>query len=198
MHIGTTTLAILFAYKFPALFFGGFFLGETVIIPAAFLAGQNNLSLSEVFWLTFLGTVSADVLWFLVGPFLWKVAHRFETISTKSEAVLKRLDELYANQPFRALLVSKFIYGTRFLTVIYLSLERVSAIRFLVMNFLSTLLWLITIVAIGWLAGKSIVNLLPIISDVKYALLLIVLLIIGLKLAPIWFQKKVMHEEEPL
>src|SRR3990167_6818492 len=105
MHIGTTTLAILFAYKFPALFFGGFFLGETVIIPAAFLAGQNILSLSEVFWLTFLGTVSADVLWFLVGPFLWKVAHRFETISTKSEAVLKRLDELYANQPFRALLV---------------------------------------------------------------------------------------------
>ena len=198
MHIGTTTLAILYAYEFPALFFGGFFFGETVIIPAAFLAGQNILSLPEVFWLAFLGTVCADTLWFLAGPILWKFAHRFETISKRSEAVLKRLDELYANQPFRALLVSKFIYGTRFLTVIYLSLERVSALRFLVMNFLSTLLWLIAIIAIGWLAGKSIVNLLPIISDVKYALLLIVLLIIGLKLAPIWFQKKVMHEEEPL
>ncbi|HCB35532.1 MAG: hypothetical protein A2W52_00190 [Candidatus Taylorbacteria bacterium RIFCSPHIGHO2_02_49_25] len=198
MHIGTTTLAILFAYKFPALFFGGFFLGETVIIPAAFLAGQNILSLSEVFWLTFLGTVSADVLWFLVGPFLWKVAHRFETISTKSEAVLKRLDELYANQPFRALLVSKFVFGTRFLTVIYLSFERVSALRFLVMNFLSTLLWLTTIAALGWLAGESIINLLPIISDVKYAFLFIVLLVIALKLAPIWFQKKIMHEKPPL
>ena len=198
MHIGTTTLAILFAYKFPALFFGGFFLGETVIIPAAFLAGQNILSLSEVFWLTFLGTVSADVLWFLVGPFLWKVAHRFETISTKSEAVLKRLDELYANQPLRALLVSKFVFGTRFLTVIYLSFERVSALRFLVMNFLSTLLWLTTIAALGWLAGESIINLLPIISDVKYAFLFIVLLVIALKLAPIWFQKKIMHEKPPL
>jgi membrane protein DedA with SNARE-associated domain len=127
-----------------------------------------------------------------------KFSHRFEHISKRSEALLKRLDELYANQPFRALLVSKFIYGTRFLTVVYLSLERVSALRFLVMNFLSTFLWLVSIVAIGWFAGKSIFNLIPIISDVKYALLFIVLLVISLKLAPIWFQKKVMHEEPPL
>lgn len=198
MHIGTTTLAILYAYGFPALFLGGFFFGETVIIPAAFLAGQNILSTPEVFWLAFLGTVCADVLWFFTGPFIWKFAHRFETISKRSEAILKRLDELYANQPFRALLFSKFIYGTRFLTVVYLSLERVSALRFLVMNFFSTLLWLVTIVAIGWLAGKSIVNILPIIADVKYALLVVVLIIIGLKLVPIWFQKKVMHEEPPV
>src|SRR3989344_3978823 len=103
MHIGTTTLAILYAYEFPALFFGGFFFGETVIIPAAFLAGQDILSLNEVFWITYIGTVSADTLWFLAGPFMWRFLHRFEGISTRSESVMKRLDLLYANLPFRAL-----------------------------------------------------------------------------------------------
>lgn len=190
MHIGTTTLAMLYAYEFPALFFGGFFFGETVIIPAAFLAGQNILSLQEVFWVTFLGTVIADTLWFIAGPPLFRFAHRFEWIAARSESVLKRVKELYADQPFRALLVSKFVYGTRILTVIYLSFEKVSAVRFLLVNLASTFLWLVAIVAIGWLAGKSIVNLIPFVSDVTYALLIILLLIMGFKLAPLWLQKR--------
>lgn len=198
MHIGTTTLAILYAYEFPALFFGGFFFGETVIIPAAFLAGQDILSLTEVFWITYLGTVIADTLWFLAGPFVWRFLHRFKGISTRSESVMARLDLLYANLPFRALLVSKFVYGTRILTIIYLSLEKVSTVRFLIMNLLSTFIWLVAIVGIGWLAGKSIFNIIPFISDIKYALLVIALLIVGLKLAPLWFQKRSVQEQSPL
>lgn len=189
MHIGTTTLAMLYAYEFPALFFGGFFFGETVIIPAAFLAGQDILSLQEVFWVTFLGTVIADTLWFIAGPPLFRFAHRFEWIAARSESVLKRVKDLYADQPFRALFVSKFVYGTRILTVIYLSFERVSAVRFLIVNLASTFLWLVAIVAIGWLAGKSIVNLIPFVSDVTYALLVVAVLIVGFKLAPLWLQK---------
>lgn len=190
MHIGTTTLATLYAYEFPALFFGGFFLGETVIIPAAFLAGQDILSLYSVFGVTFLGTIIADMLWFFAGPSLFRFAHRFEWIAARSESVLSGVQALYADQPFRALLASKFVYGTRILTIIYLSFEKVSAIRFLIVNLISTFVWLVAIVAIGWLAGKSIVNLVPFVSDVAYALLVVVILIVGFKLAPLWFRKR--------
>ncbi|MEK7087705.1 MAG: VTT domain-containing protein [Patescibacteria group bacterium] len=190
MHIGTTTLAILSAYELPALFFGGFFFGETVIIPAAFLSGQGVFSLAEVFSITFLGTIIADALWFFAGPPLFRFAHRFEWIAARSEATLKRIDALYANQPFRALLVSKFVYGTRVLTVIYLSFRRISALRFLAANLLGTFVWLAAIVVIGWLAGKSIVNLIPFVSNATYALLIVLLLIVGFKLAPLWLQKR--------
>lgn len=196
MHIGTTTLAILYAYEFPALFFGGFFFGETVIIPAAFLAGQDILSLTEVFWVTYLGTVIADTLWFFAGPSLFRFAHRFERIAAKSEAVIKKVDILYGDQPFRALLVSKFVYGTRVLTVIYLSFKQISAARFLILNLLGTFVWLTAIVAIGWLAGKSIVNLIPILSDVKYALLLVVALIVLLKVVPTWLRRRRLTREK--
>lgn len=191
MHIGTTTLAILYAYEFPALFFGGFFFGETVIIPAAFLAGQDILSLTEVFWVTYLGTIIADTLWFFAGPPLFRFAHRFEWIAKRSESVLMKVETLYANQPFRALLVSKFVYGTRILTIIYLSFRKISAVRFLVVNLLGTFVWLLAIVAIGWLAGKSIINLIPVLSDLKYVLLIIVALIVIIKFAPTWFQKRI-------
>ena len=197
MNIGTTTLALLYAYEFPALFFGGFFFGETVIIPAAFLAGEGILSLSSVFWVTFLGTIVADTIWFFVGPTLFRFAHRFAYVQTRSEGMMNRLETLYANKPFRALLVSKFVYGTRILTVLYLSLEKISAIRFLLINLASTFVWLLGIVAIGWLAGKSIVNLIPVLSDLKYALLLVVLLIVALKVVPAWLRRRRLKKELP-
>ncbi|OHA21546.1 MAG: hypothetical protein A2849_03935 [Candidatus Taylorbacteria bacterium RIFCSPHIGHO2_01_FULL_51_15] len=194
MNFGTTTLALLNAYEFPALFLGGFFFGETVIIPAAFLAGQGILSLTQVFSITYLGTVCADMLWFFIGPSLFRFAHRFEKIRTRSEKVLMSLDTLYAKRPFRVLLISKFVYGTRILTILYLSLEKLSVVRFLLVNLLSTFVWLVGVVAVGWLAGKSIVNVIPVLSDAKYVLFIIVLLVLIVRFGPTWFAKRLQKE----
>ncbi|MDO8620007.1 MAG: hypothetical protein Q7R64_01500 [bacterium] len=190
MQLGATLLSLLHAYEFPVLFFGGFFLGETVAIPASFLAGEGLLSLQSVFWVMYLGTISADTLWFFVGPSFFKFAHRFRWIATRSEAVLKKLDGLYSNRPFRALVVSKFVFGTRFLTAVYLSTQKLSGIRFFLVNLASTFVWLALIVAIGWLAGKSIINLLPIVADIKYALLVVILLVVLMEVGPKWLTRR--------
>ena len=197
MPLATTTLALIYAYELPVLFFGGFFFGETVIIPAAFLAGEGVLSLYSVFWITFLGTIVADAIWFFAGPSLFRFAHRFEWVQARSELAMNRLELLYANKPFRALLVSKFVYGTRILTVLYLSLEKVSGIRFLFLNLAGTFVWLFGVVIVGWLAGKSIVNLIPVFSDLKYALLLVIALIILLKVIPAWARRQKLKKETP-
>ena len=128
--------------------------------------------------------------WGFRGRIFGRFAHRFERITKRSEAVMKRLDTLYAGRPFRVLLMSKFIYGTRVLTIIYLSLEKISAIKFLVSNLLGTFVWLSAVVAVGWLAGRSIINLMPMLSDVKYAILIIVILVVGFEFIPKFLQKK--------
>src|SRR3989344_6112655 len=195
MNLGTTTLAILTAYQFPAIFFGVSVFSETIIIPGSFIAGQGIWAVDSVFWIAYLGTVISDMAWFFVGPSIFRFAHRFERITKRSEAVMKRLDTLYAGRPFRVLLMSKFIYGTRILTIIYLSLEKISAVKFLVSNLLGTFVWLSAVVAVGWLAGRSIINLMPMLSDVKYAILIIVILVVGFEFIPKWLQKKKVEKE---
>ena len=185
MQLGTGALAILYSYQFPAIFFGAFFLGETVVIPAAFLAGESILSLHFIFWVALLGTVVADTLCFFAGPHLFRFAHRFRWVEARSEKVLGHLQTVYADQPLRTLLISKFVYGTLFLTVIYLS-QKMTFIRFFLVNLGGTLLWLIAVVAVGYLAGRSIINLTPIFTDAKYVLLVVILLIIGARFGPTW------------
>ena len=194
MDFSTTTLALLQTYHFPIVFLGGVFFGETVIVPAAFLAGEGLLSVTLVSIAAYLGTIISDMAWFYVGPPLFAYAHRFQKISEKSEVVLARIQDIYADRPMRALVVSKFVFGTRILTIIYLSTKKISVFRFLSVNLVSTFLWLVAVVAIGFLAGKSIVNLLPFLSDVKYILLILVILVIGVRLAPGWLTKKLKKE----
>ncbi len=62
---------VLTTYQLPAIFFGSFFFGETVILTAAFLGGQNIWSVESVFWLSLAGTIAADSLWFLFGQKLF-------------------------------------------------------------------------------------------------------------------------------
>ena len=189
MNFSTTTLAFLYAYQFPVLFFGAVFLGETVIIPAAFLTGEGIFSLGFVFWSAFFGTIVADTLCFAAGPALFRFVHSFSFVQKRSERVLAHLADVYANRPFNTLLISKFVFGTRFLTVIYLS-QKLSPVRFFFANLGSAALWLGTVVAVGYLAGRSIVNLLPFLSDATYILIVIVILVLGTRFGPAWFAKR--------
>ena len=56
-------------YKSPAIFLGAFLFGETIILSAVFLAIENSWSLLLMFVLSFLGTLIADIVWFVAGGY---------------------------------------------------------------------------------------------------------------------------------
>ncbi|MFA6510468.1 MAG: VTT domain-containing protein [Candidatus Paceibacterota bacterium] len=181
-------------YQMPALFLGSFLFGETVILAASFLSAQGFWSAWTVFFLSLLGTMSSDALWFLYGHKLLSFFHRWEKYRHHSERFLKTLERITGNHPHRALLFIKAVYGTRILTIIYLSLRKVNFGKFILFDLIGSAWWLAAITLFGWLAGKSIVNLMPFVDSLQYAALAIVFIVVVWRLTFTWLRKKIIKE----
>lgn len=185
-----TIESLLLAYQLPAIFLGSFFFGETVILAAAFIAGQGTWSLSAVFWLSFAGTLISDVLWFLFGQWVLKKTGSWQKQRGKYAQVMNTLERHTGRRPFFALLFMKFLYGTRILTIVYLSIRNISLSTFLLFDAIGTLIWLTSMVGAGYLAGKGVAYILPTLNAIQYALLALVLLLLMYKGTTLWVEKK--------
>lgn len=190
MSIDATVVQLLSLYQLPALFFGAFFFGETVVITAAFLSAQGLWSPFNVFLLSLLGTITADVLWFLFGHYIFSFFQGRAKDTEENVRLLRALERLTGKRPFLALLFIKFLYGTRILTIIYLSLRKINFLTFLIFDTLGTIVWLALIVPIGWLAGRSIVNFLPFLDTFTLTVVFLVLAGVALKLLTTWLSKR--------
>ena len=180
---------LLLQYELPAIFFGAFFFGETVIITAAFLSGQGVWSILNVFWLAFLGTIASDLIWFLLGHSIYKYLKNWQNYQDKYQPTINKLQKITGDKPFLALLFIKFLYGTRILTILYLSTRKIGFKKFVFYDAIGTIIWLAVLLPIGWLAGKGIGNYIKILDNTEYTLLVIVAIVIILRLITIWLKK---------
>jgi membrane protein DedA with SNARE-associated domain len=184
----------LMQYQAVALFLGAFFFGETVIISSAFLSGQGFISPITLLSMAFLGTVVSDMIWFIVGRKILTLLHRWEKYKIQSEKVFPHLEKVFHHKLFLILLFIKFLYGTRILTILYLSMHRMKTGTFILYNSLGTLLWLAVILPIGWLAGKSIINILPFLNKIHYVVLSLVVLVVVFRYVSQWLSNKITKE----
>ena len=176
-------------YQMPAFFLGALLFGETVILAGSFLAAQGLWSAWTVFWLAFLGTLAADSLWFLYGQKILSFFHRWELYRRGSEKFLAALEKITGARPHLALLFIKAVYGTRILTIIYLSIRKVNFLTFIIFDAIGSAWWLAIIVLFGFLAGRSL-NLLPILDQLEAAAVAIVFVIVVWRLIFSWLSKK--------
>jgi len=182
---------LLTTYQLPAVFLGSFFFGETVILTAAFLAGQGIWSLESVFWLSLAGTVISDSLWFLLGRTFFIFTKRWEKFQSKYQSFLLKLEKMSGQKPFLALLFIKFLYGTRILTIIYLSIRKLNFGTFLFFNTVGTVIWLLVMVSVGWLIGMGVANAGEIFRRVEYVITALVLLIVLYKIFTTWLSREI-------
>ncbi len=194
MDFSVIIVNLLSFYQLPAIFWGAFFFGETVVITAAFLSAQGIWSLLNVFWLALAGTLISDALWFLFGKSFLKLLNRWQRYQQKHDKFVKKLERILGRRPFLVLLFIKFLYGTRILTIIYLSLRKIRFRTFLIFNTIGTLVWLVVMIAIGWLAGKGIANVIPVFHRIGYALSLLVLFLIIFKVITSWLGKRIIKK----
>lgn len=157
MHI-ETIFHYLTTYQIPAIFIGAFFFGEAVILVAALLAQQGMWDFSTVFFVSLIATVLSDSLCFWFGYEFFFKKKWFLRYEKKYEASIKFLDEKVKSKPYLSLLIIKFLYGTRLLTIIYLAVRQMKFIKFFLFDTLGTVVWLVVMLLIGWLAGNGIGN----------------------------------------
>ena len=95
------------------------------------------------------------------------------------------------------LLSTKFIYGTRILTIIYMGIKGMSFKDFLFNDFLIGLIWMSIIVLLGWFAGNSFKVILGLFKNVQLAILSIVIFITMIIVYKIWSRKKFIKMQKP-
>ncbi|HBB37747.1 MAG: hypothetical protein UV82_C0013G0035 [Candidatus Magasanikbacteria bacterium GW2011_GWD2_43_18] len=187
-------LGLLTTYQLPAIFLGAFFFGETVIVSAAFLAGQGLWSLGIVFSLAFLGTIISDLIWFLFGTALLKLFMKWKRSRKKVEELKQEEVPLQSHTPFFVLLFIKFLYGTRILTIIYIASRKMNFWLFLLYDAIGTVLWLCVMLAIGWAAARGTHNWSPLFERTGYALGVLAITLILAHIVITWISKRVLKK----
>lgn len=186
-----TILETLSTYQLPAILLGSILFGETVIITAAFLSAQGYWSPVIVFVLSLIGTISSDIVWFILGKYSVEWLRKWNWYKTQEEKIMQKAKYLKGSQPWLALLFIKFLYGTRIIMMVYFSIQKIPIRKILVYNIIGTTIWLIVMIAIGWLAGKSIINLTSYVNRLEYIIPVLIAVLIVYKGVTTWLTQRV-------
>ena len=183
--------------QYPILtsFLIGIFTGEEVILILAFLSAQGVLPLWVVLVFVPLGTFLCDTFFFFIGK--TRIVNRLKEwkhFSRNYKRVDEHVGKLTRERHILTLFYTKFIYGTRIVTLIFLGLKGTSYSQFFVYNLAITILWAIIIIPLGYFAGKGYTFIIDIFRSVELGLLFILLSVILFFLIKKWISTKLIKK----
>ncbi len=146
--------------SFVASFLAPILGGEMAVILLAFLSAQGGFNLWVVIIFSFFGMVAIDSFWFWATRSPWADKLTSKMRNAESYAKLeKKIENISHRSDIAILLISKILVGTRILILIYLSMRKMSFIKFLGYNSVATFVWAIMLGYFGWFAGQGFYNL---------------------------------------
>ncbi|WP_286194651.1 DedA family protein [Agrobacterium sp. Ap1] len=140
-------------YGVLAVFLGAAFEGETAVFLGGVFAHRHFMSWWEAATAAAIGSFAADQAWFFAGRYANRLAlvQRF----LKTDAAQK-VSQLLEAHPTGFILAFRFIYGMRTVSPIAIGLSSVSALRFVILNFITAVVWAVLITTIGYLFGNAV------------------------------------------
>lgn len=149
-------LSSLIAYRSWIVFAGTFFFGDSIVLAAGALAAQGHWAVWSVFGWALLGTVMSDTLWFsMSGRTLARIRRDPERL-IRFDRLVARLDVWVGDHPHRGLLFIKLLYGTRVLSLVYMSVRAVPRRTFVLFDAIGATVWLAVLLPLGWFAGTQL------------------------------------------
>ncbi len=171
-------IPLLSQYGILISFIGGLFAGEEVIATLSFLSAQGYINIWVVFIFCFIGILICDLLFFSVGKFrIFSKFSRFKRLVHFSNRVDNLVIKITKKSTIRALLYTKFIFGTRILTLVYLGFRGTQYKDFLKSDFIVGILWMVIVVSIGWFAGASFRKIIEIFANLQLAFGVLILFV---------------------
>lgn len=159
-------------YGYLALIVGTFLEGETILVLGGFLATRGYLELQWVILAAMAGSMFGDQLLFFLGrKHSQYVLGRFPSLHARIEKVGLRL----RNFQTPLILGFRFAYGFRTVTPFALGMSPVPTTKFVVLNFISALVWASAIGTAGYLFGKAMETLLGDIRRYEMAVMAVIL-----------------------
>jgi membrane protein DedA with SNARE-associated domain len=143
------------------LYFVIFLTGEIGIFLAALLMHQGQIAPAVVYPIAFLAAFSIDVFWFLAGRYF--PAHvlpkKLRHVSARS--VGSFMSDMFRDKVFLPIVLLKFFYGTRIVSVVYFARTDLSFWRFCLYEAVATLWYVWVFVFLGDVMSMSVKSVLP-------------------------------------
>jgi membrane protein DedA with SNARE-associated domain len=181
------------------LLLSGILGGEEVIISLVFLSAMGLFPLWWILVFVTLGEFISDFTIFSLGRLnlfhKFKKIERFTRLYEKADRFIIKVSK---ESTFLTLLYSKFIYGTRIFTLVYLSSKKTQWRKFIISESLVLIVWMSITVAVGWFAGASVKQLSLTFKKVEFTLLLLLIFIIFIVMVKKWIQTKLLKKQKRL
>lgn len=139
-------------FVYPLIFIGMIFEGDLILFSAAFLIYQGILHPAPLIMTVLWGMLLGDNLWYTLGL---KFRNRYPSLNAWAEKLVAPLDEELKNRLFRTIFVSKFTYGIRSAIFFRAGTLKIRWRKIEPADILATLVWMLIIGGLGYLAGAS-------------------------------------------
>jgi membrane protein DedA with SNARE-associated domain len=156
------------------VFFIGIFLeGEFILLSAVIAAHQGILNIWLVIPIAIFATISSDIVYFNLGK------HKAEKWLSKSKFASKfeTVNQRLRNHRTKMLLSYRFLYGIRMITPFVLGTQKLEFTKFLKYSIISTVIWCLILVGLGYAFGELIINNLKHIEKIEYYFIISLLVI---------------------
>jgi len=186
-------------FQYLVIFIGAAFGGELAMITLGFLSAQGMFSLNALFIVSFFGTMSSDILYFLIGRS--KLAnklfsHRYAegTISMITAAV----EKISRGSHFVALLLANFMLASRIILILYVSKTNLKFWRFFYYEAIALVLWLLVLIPIGFLSGLGFTYFSEILENAYAAFGFLLMILLGVIIVQLWLKRFFTKEGEEI
>jgi membrane protein DedA with SNARE-associated domain len=133
------------------IFCGIFFEGEMVMITSVIAAHHGHLKLWAVIAIGLAGTYGSDSFYFFLGR---KRGKDWLNKNARFRDKYKVIDRKIEKYPILIFLVYRFMYGFRTIAPLAIGVSNTRTSRFLILSAISTLVWGVTYIALGYIFGE--------------------------------------------
>ena len=132
-------------------------IGEEAVLFLAFLSGSEHIiPIWIIFISSIVGIILMDHLWYFIGKYeLIQNFWNSKKIEDKYYHFSNSVKGLISGKYLAKLIISKFIYGTRIVTLTYTS-SKISYKKYLLYDSAAVLIWTSIMVPLAWLAGRGL------------------------------------------
>ncbi|NPA50740.1 MAG: DedA family protein [Epsilonproteobacteria bacterium] len=163
-------------YSYPILFIWSVMEGETGLVMAGIFSHTGDMNLWLSILVAGLGGFTGDMIYFLIGRYNRKYVYRKFKSQRRKFALAHLLLKKYG---WPIIFIQRYLYGMRTIIPIAIGMTRYPTKKFMLINFVSAMVWAAITILLAWYFGEEILKILHLAKDYWYIALPLGALIAG-------------------
>jgi membrane protein DedA with SNARE-associated domain len=179
----TQSYAFLELSKYFLLGAGAFFEGSGAMMAGGYLLKIGLVSFWPLYITLIVADVASDVLWYVIGYYgARKFIENFGHYFTVTPEIIAKLEKKFKRNDTKILVISKLTMGLGLAvaTLMTAGMLRISFRKYLVINTLGSIVWVLFLVGIGHAVG-NVLSGIPAIYQLVFALIAFMVILFSFK-----------------